>query len=146
VAEAILKEERRARAMGRASDPEHARSLVAESVAASGPDVAVANAGFAFADFFATTPAEFDRVTALNLRGAIFLAQAAARQMREQGQADILLCLVCATAIRSGRLQHVEGRLEMLAKGLCLSRPGITVNAGPRRDLTRATFAQDPGW
>lgn len=156
VAEAILKEGGRARAMGGdASDPEHARALVAEAVAAFGRlDVAVANAGFSlFSDFFATTPAEFDRVTALNLRGSYFLAQAAARQMREQGQGGriLLLSSVCGhLALRSlAAYSMSKAGLEMLAKGLVpeLSPHGITVNAvAPGATVTPRNLAQDPGY
>jgi 3-oxoacyl-[acyl-carrier protein] reductase len=138
---------------GDASDPAHAEALVAAAVQAfGGLDLAVANAGFSlFSDFFLTTPAEFDRVTALNLRGSYFLAQAAARQMRVQGRGGriLLLSSVCGhLAIpRLAAYSMSKAALEMLAKGLVpeLSPHRITINTvGPGATLTPRNLAMDP--
>lgn len=138
---------------GDASDPAHAAALVGEAVAAFGRiDLAVANAGFSLvSDFFATTQAEFDRVTGLNLRGSYFLAQAAARQMRAQGQGGriLLLSSVCGhLAIRSMAAYSMsKAALEMLARGLVpeLSPHRITINAvAPGATLTPRTLETDP--
>jgi 3-oxoacyl-[acyl-carrier protein] reductase len=155
-ASAIESEGGRVRALpGDASDPAHCAALVAEAVAAFGRiDLAVANAGFSlFSDFFATTPAEFDRVTALNLRGSYFLAQAAARRMREQGKGGriLLLSSVCGhLALHSlAAYSMSKAGLEMLAKGLVpeLSPHGITVNAvAPSATLTPRNLATDPDY
>lgn len=140
---------------GDASDPGFAEALVAEAVSAFGRvDAAVANAGFSlFSDFFATTPAEFDRVCALNLRGSYFLAQAAARRMRAQGGGGriLLLSSVCGhLAIRSlAAYSMSKAGIEMLAKGLVpeLAPHGITVNAvAPSATVTPRNLAMDPDY
>ncbi len=138
---------------GDASDPAHAAALVAEAVAAFGRlDLSVANAGFSlFSDFFATSPAEFDRVTGLNLRGSYFLAQAAARQMRAQGQGGRLLLLssVCGhLAIPSlAAYSMSKAALEMLARALVpeLSPHRITINTvAPGATVTPRNLEMDP--
>jgi 3-oxoacyl-[acyl-carrier protein] reductase len=146
----------RARALpGDASDPTLAQALVAEAVAAYGRvDIAVANAGFSlFSDFYETAPAEFDRVTALNLRGSYFLAQAAARQMRAQGEGGriLLLSSVCGhLAIRSMAAYSMsKAGLEMLARALVpeLSPHRITINAvAPGATYTPRNLASDPDY
>ena len=137
---------------GDASDPAHAAALVGEAVAAFGRvDLAVANAGFSLvSDFFATTQAEFDRVTGLNLRGSYFLAQAAARQMRAQGQGGrmLLLSSVCGhLAIKSMAAYGMsKAALEMLARALVpeLSPHRITINTvAPGATLTPRNLETD---
>jgi len=155
-AEALEQEGARVRSLaGDAGDPDHAAALVAEAASAFGRlDIAVANAGFSlFSDFFATTPEEFDRVTALNLRGSYFLAQAAARRMREGGTGGriLLLSSVCGhLALRSlAAYSMSKAGLEMLAKGLVpeLAPHGITVNAvAPSATLTPRNLATDPDY
>jgi 3-oxoacyl-[acyl-carrier protein] reductase len=140
---------------GDASDPALAGALVAEAVRAFGRlDMAVANAGFSlFSDFYETTPAEFDRVTALNLRGSYFLAQAAARQMRAQGQGGrvLLLSSVCGhLAIRSMAAYSMsKAGVEMLVKALVpeLSPHRIAINAvAPGATHTPRNLASDPDY
>ena len=137
---------------GDAGDPAHAQALVAEAVRAfSRLDIAVANAGFSlFSDFFETAPADFDRVTGLNLRGSYFLAQAAARQMRAQGEGGriLLLSSVCGhLAIRSMAAYSMsKAGIEMLVKGLVpeLSAHRITINAmAPGATITPRNLAMD---
>jgi len=140
---------------GDASLPAHAAALVAEAVQGfGGIDLAVANAGFSLAsDFFETRPEEFDRVTALNLRGSYFLAQAAARQMRVQGRGGriLLLSSVCGhlAITRMAAYAMTKAGLEMLAKGLVpeLSPHQITINAvAPGATLTPRTLETDPAY
>jgi 3-oxoacyl-[acyl-carrier protein] reductase len=154
VARALEAEGGRARSLaGDAGDPVHAQALVAAAVRAfSRLDLAVANAGFSlFSDFFETAPADFDRVTGLNLRGSYFLAQAAARQMRAQGEGGriLLLSSVCGhLAIRSMAAYSMsKAGIEMLVKGLVpeLSPHRITINAiAPGATITPRTLAMDP--
>ena len=72
---------------GDVAEPTVVASLVEQTLKAFGKlDIAVANAGLTvYGDFFDYTPKDFDRVMGVNLRGSFFLAQAAARQMRNQG-------------------------------------------------------------
>lgn len=156
VARALEAEGGRARSLaGDAGDPAHAQALVAEAVRAfSRLDLAVANAGFSlFSDFFETAPADFDRVTGLNLRGSYFLAQASARQMRAQGEGGriLLLSSVCGhLAIRSMAAYSMsKAGIEMLVKGLVpeLSPHRITINAiAPGATITPRNLAMDPGY
>jgi 3-oxoacyl-[acyl-carrier protein] reductase len=54
--------------------------------------IAVANAGITlFADFFDYTPDSFSKVMQLNLGGSFFLAQAAAKQMKQQESGGSIL-------------------------------------------------------
>ncbi len=64
--------------------PEQARRLVADTVARFGRIDVLVNSAAAFrrTPFAATTPAQYDDLLDLNLRGAFFCAQAAARRMR----------------------------------------------------------------
>ena len=156
VARALEAEGGRARSLaGDAGDPAHVQALVAEAVRAfSRLDLAVANAGFSlFSDFFETAPADFDRVTGLNLRGSYFLAQAAARQMRAQGEGGriLLLSSVCGhLAIRSMAAYSMsKAGIEMLVKGLVpeLSPHRITINAiAPGATITPRNLAMDPDY
>src|SRR4051794_29534135 len=78
---------------GDVGDVETVRAMVASAVQQFGRlDMVVCNAGLTvWGDFFAYTPEMFERVTSVNLRGSYFLAQAAARQMREEGQGGRIL-------------------------------------------------------
>jgi 3-oxoacyl-[acyl-carrier protein] reductase len=129
--------------------------MVAEAVSTFGRlDLAVANAGFSlFSDFYETTPTDFDRVTGLNLRGSYFLAQAAARQMRAQGQGGriLLLSSVCGhLAIRSlAAYSMSKAGLEMLAKALVpeLSPFRIGINAlAPGATITPRNLEMDASY
>ncbi|MBC7810398.1 MAG: SDR family NAD(P)-dependent oxidoreductase, partial [Burkholderiales bacterium] len=72
---------------GDVADVEQVRAMIAQTVVQFGRlDIAIANAGItSWGDFFDYEQASFDRVVGVNLRGSYFTAQAAARQMREQG-------------------------------------------------------------
>ena len=92
-------------------------------------------------------------MTGLNLRGSYFLAQAAARQMRAQGEGGriLLLSSVCGhLAIRSlAAYSMSKAGLEMLAKGLVpeLSPHRITINAvAPGATITPRNLAMDPDY
>ena len=69
------------------ADPAGARRLVAAAARAlGGLDVLVNNAArFERTPFLATTPAQYDRLLDLNLRGAFFASQAAAWAMARRG-------------------------------------------------------------
>ncbi|GAB4043456.1 SDR family NAD(P)-dependent oxidoreductase [Spirosoma litoris] len=114
-------------------------------------DLAVANAGITiFGDIFTTTPEAFQKIVDLNLRGSFFLAQTAAKQMREQGKGGSVLFMSSVV----GHQAHpglpvysmTKAGLEMLAKQLVIdfSPLGITVNAvAPGATLTERTL-DDP--
>lgn len=141
-------------APGDAGDPDLIKTMVAAAVQAFGRlDIVVANAGLTlFGDFFGYTPESFDKVMRLNLGGAFFLAQAAARQMRNQGDGGSIVFTSSVTAHQAHRHLTAYGMskaaIEMLARSLVveLSPYRITVNAvAPGATLTERTAA-DPAY
>lgn len=137
---------------GDASDVTFIQQMVGKAVSRFGSvDIAIANAGITiFGDIFTTTPEAFQKIVDLNLRGSFFLAQAAARQMREQGRGGSILFMSSVV----GHQAHpglpvysmTKAGLEMLAKQLVIdfSPLGITVNAiAPGATLTERTL-DDP--
>jgi glucose 1-dehydrogenase len=139
---------------GDASEEGVVRQMVDEAVKVFGRlDIAVANAGLTvFGDFFSYEPAMFERVMRLNLAGSFFLAQAAAVQMRAQGEGGSILFTSSVTGHQAHKGLVAYGMskaaLEMLARGLVieLSPYRITVNAvAPGATLTERT-AEDAGY
>ncbi len=117
--------------------PAEARRLVARAVGQFGRlDILVNNAALFFrTPFLATTPAQFDRLIAVNLRGTFFCAQAAARAMGRRGGRIINIADVGAVRAWSGYIPYgiSKAGVAMLTKGLAAAlAPAIQVNAvGP---------------
>jgi glucose 1-dehydrogenase len=135
---------------GDAGDTAFVRDMVDTAVRTFGRlDIVVANAGLTlFGDFFDYEPDSFAQVMRLNLGGSFFLAQAAARQMREQGAGGSIVFMSSVTGHQAHRHLTAYGMskaaLEMLARGLVveLSPYRITVNAvAPGATLTERTAA-----
>jgi NAD(P)-dependent dehydrogenase (short-subunit alcohol dehydrogenase family) len=97
-------------------------SLVAATVTRFGRiDIMLNNAGIAITkDFMSVTPEDYDRVLAINLRGAFFGVQAAARAMIAAGNGGVILNMssinsrmanpsVATYAISKGGLNQVTG-------------------------------------
>lgn len=109
--------------------------------------IAVANAGITlFGDFFQYAVDDFNKVLHTNLAGSFFLAQAAARQMRQQGSGGSILFMSSVTGHQAHKNLAAYGMtkaaLEMLAKNLVieLSPHRINVNAiAPGATLTERT-------
>ena len=105
---------------------------------------AIANAGITlFADFFDYTPDAFNKVTQLNLAGSFFLAQTAAKQMKQQGMGGSILFMSSVVGHQAHKnlaaYAITKAGLEMLAKNLVveLSPYNINVNAiAPGATLT----------
>lgn len=140
---------------GDVADVARVRAMIDETVAAFGRlDIAVANAGItSWGDFFDYPPEALDRVLAVNLRGTYFTAQAAARQMREQGDGGRIVLISSVTGHQAVRYLSAYGMtkaaLEMLAKNLVLelSPYGITINAvAPGSTLTPRNLKDDPNY
>jgi glucose 1-dehydrogenase len=138
---------------GDIADVARVRAMVDETVAAFGRlDVAVANAGITqYGDFFDMTAGDIDRLLSVNLRGTFFTAQAAARQMREQGDGGRIVLTSSVTGHQAVRYLAAYGMtkaaLEQLAKNLVieLSPHGITINTvAPGATRTPRNFADDP--
>src|SRR3954468_12044812 len=111
-------------------------------------DIIVANAGITlFGDFLTYTPEAFFRVMQVNLGGTFFLAQEAARQMKQQANGGTMLFMSSVTGHQAhqnlGAYGMSKAAIEMLAKNLVieLSQYGINVNAvAPGATLTERTL------
>ncbi len=111
-------------------------------------NIAIANAGITlFADFFEYSPAAFEKVMQLNLGGSFFLAQSAARQMKQQGTGGSILFMSSVVGHQAHKnlaaYAITKAGLEMLAKNLVieLSPYQINVNAiAPGATLTERTI------
>jgi glucose 1-dehydrogenase len=137
---------------GDASDVQFIQQMVDTAVSRFGSvDLAIANAGITiFGDIFTTTPESFQKIVDLNLRGSFFLAQTAARQMREQrkGGSVLFMSSVVGHQAHPGLPVYsmTKAGLEMLAKQLVIdfSPLGITINTiAPGATLTERTL-DDP--
>jgi 3-oxoacyl-[acyl-carrier protein] reductase len=134
---------------GDAADPLFIDKMVKDAVAAFGKlTIAIANAGITlYADFFEYTPEAFNKVMQLNLGGSFFLAQAAAKQMKQQGTGGRILFMSSVVGHQAHKnlaaYAITKAGLEMLAKNLVieLSPYAITVNAiAPGATLTERTL------
>ncbi len=131
--------------------PAEAKRLVAQAVARFGRlDLLVNNAAVFFrTPLLETTPAQFDRVIAVNLRGAFFCAQAAARAFGTRGGRIINIADVGATRAWPGYVPYgiSKAGVVMLTKGLAAAlAPAIQVNAvGPGVVLLPAGFPRESG-
>ncbi|WP_026809425.1 SDR family NAD(P)-dependent oxidoreductase [Arenibacter latericius] len=114
-------------------------------------DVVVANAGIThFGDFFTYSQESFFKVMEVNLGGSFFLAQAAAKQMKDQERGGSILFMSSVTGHQAHKDLAAYGMskaaLEMLAKNLVieLSPYKINVNAvAPGATLTERTLQEE---
>jgi len=93
------------------SDPRGCERLVAETVRELGRlDIFCANAGVAFWQELAdVTPDAFERTVGVNLHGCFFSCQAAAAQMRRQGQGGRIIVTSSVNAVMPHRTLGVYG-------------------------------------
>jgi pteridine reductase len=130
--------------------PAEARRLVAETVRRLGRlDVLINNAGvFWRTPWDTVTPGDFDRFIAVNVKGAFFCSQAAARAMGRRGGRIVNLADVGALRAWPGYIPYAISKagVVMLTRGLAAAlAPRIQVNAvGPGavllpEDLPRGT-------
>jgi len=142
-------------AAGDASDPAFINDMVDQAVTEYGRlDLVVANAGITtFGKFLEYTPEAFQQLVSVNLQGTFFLAQAAARQMRRQGDGGRIVF----TSSVTGHQAHpdlaaygmTKAGIEMLARALVLELGpyGITINAvAPGATLTERTAREMPDY
>ncbi len=118
-------------------------------------DIVIANAGITqYGKFLEYTAVDFDRVMGVNLRGSYFTAQAAARQMIEQGTVDGRILLISSvTGVRAfkslGTYGVSKAGIIHMARVLALElgEYGITVNAiCPGAIVTERTVTDDPDY
>lgn len=133
---------------GDSSDLNFIESLVAQAYHGGGQlDMVVANAGITlFGDFLTYPPESFQRVMQVNLFGTFFLAQVAARYMKDQPSGGSMLFTSSVTGHQAHKNLAAYGMtkaaIEMLAKNLVieLSPFKINVNAlAPGATLTERT-------
>jgi len=80
--------------------------IAAAAQALGGIDVFVSNAGICpFHAFLDTPPEIFERTMAVNLHGAYYMTQAAARRMKEQGRGGSLIAISSISALVGGGMQ-----------------------------------------
>jgi len=111
-------------------------------------DIAIANAGITLFGEFLTYPLpSFEEVVRVNLRGTFFLAQAAARQMKQQGFGGALLFMSSVTGHQAHQNLSAYGMtkaaLEMLAKSLVIELSPYRINVNtiaPGATLTERTM------
>lgn len=135
------------------ADVEAVRRAVAHTDARFGRlDVMVANAGITnFGGFLEYTPEAFDRLTAVNLRGTYFTAQAGAQAMIARNIAGRIILMSSVTGIQAflnlSAYGMTKAGIMMMARTLAveLGGHGITVNAiAPGIVKTERTVADDP--
>ena len=140
---------------GDVGDVETVQDLVVRAVSEFGQlNFAVANAGLTlWDDFFDFKPEDFNRILAVNLGGSFFLAQAAARQMRQQGTGGRIMFMSSVAGNQSIATSSVYAMtkkgLEMLARSLTqeVVPHGITVNAiAPGATVTPRTVEVVPDY
>lgn len=139
---------------GDSSDQAFIQQMVQLAADAYGSlDIVIANAGITLFGDFLSYPAEsLFKVLQVNLGGTFFLAQAAARQMKQQGTGGSLLFTSSVTGHQAHKNLAAYGMtkaaIEMLAKNLVieLSPYNINVNTvAPGATLTERTM-EDPGY
>lgn len=138
------------------ADVNAVRRMVASVVEQYGRlDVAIANAGLShFGRFLDYTPEAFDRVTAVNLRGSFFTAQASAQGMIDTGTSNGRILLTSSVTGNQaysnlGAYGMTKAGIQHLARVLAveLGQYGITANAiAPGATVTERTLTDDPNY
>ena len=135
------------------AEPGAVAGMVEAFTAAHGPlNIMVANAGITnYGAFLDYTPAAFDRLLGVNLRGSYFSAQAAAKNMiahRQPGRILLMSSVTGEQVIRNLSAYGItKAGIRMMARCLALELGayGITVNAiSPGATLTERTLQDDP--
>ena len=117
-------------------------------------DACVANAGVSVpAGFLEITPDEWRRIVGVNLDGAFYTLQAAARQLVEQGDGGALVALASTAAVHGAGVNahYAASKAGVLglvrSAAVALARYGIRVNAllpgWTVTDLARGGYQDD---
>ncbi|WP_273568626.1 SDR family NAD(P)-dependent oxidoreductase [Maribacter halichondriae] len=117
-------------------------------------DFVVPNAGITlFGDFLEFTPDSFQKVIQLNLQGAFFLAQRAAKEMIRQGIGGRMVLMSSQVGLRAYHNLTAYGMtkaaLQFMGQNLAygLGEHGITVNTiAPGATLTERTEKEQPDY
>lgn len=119
------------------SDREQVFAMVDKVVAELGRlDVMVSNAGIVQVDpILAITEADFDKLFAINVKGVLWCAQAAAQQMIAQGEGGKIINAASSASHRSNAMLGTYGASKFCVRALTqvmaqeFAPHGITVNA-----------------
>ena len=139
---------------GDVSDPAQAAAVVARAEEMAGPVHVLANAHGIIPTlrFLEMTPAAWDEVFAVNVRGVMLMCQEMAKRWVARGEAGVIVNLSSSAsrAARPGRLHYsaAKAAVNMLTEGLAveLGPHGIRVNAvAPAMVLDRVYTQADPG-
>ena len=122
---------------GDVADPATAIAFVAQAVKFLGKvDVFVSNAGICpFHGFLDLPVALFERTMAVNLHGAFYMVQAAAKQMVAQGQGGAIVAVSSVSALVGGEMQthytptKAGVHALMQSTAIALGRYGIRCNS-----------------
>ncbi len=134
---------------GDSSDFAFIKTIVDTAVVQFGRlDIAIANAGITlFGDFFTYSPETFSRVMQVNLNGTFFLAQAAAKVMKNQPTGGTLLFTSSVTGHQAHKnlaaYSMSKAAIEMLAKNLVIELSPFKINVNtlaPGATLTERTL------
>ena len=135
------------------TEPAALESVLEAARSFGGVDVMVNNAGVHRSRrFLAVEPADFDHVHGVNLKGAFFGTQLAAREMRDHGTAGVILNTSSTTAAQPepnhAHYAATKGGIQMLTRSaaLELDAHNIRVNAvapGPIATEIRAGWAAE---
>ena len=114
-------------------------------------DIVIANAGITlFGDFLSYPPESFYKVMNVNLAGTFFLAQAAAKQMRNQKSGGSILFTSSVTGHQAHKdlaaYAMTKAAIEMLAKNLVIELSSYKINVNtiaPGATITERTLG-DP--
>lgn len=121
-------------AVGDSGDLNVIKQMVETAVASFGHlDIAIANAGITlYGDFFNYAPEAFFKVMQVNLGGTFFLAQTAAKQMKQQKHGGTLLFMSSVTGHQAHKNLAAYGMskaaIEMLAKNLVIELSEFRIN------------------
>lgn len=136
---------------GDSSDLSVIDEMVGKAVSEFGKlDIVVANAGITlFGDFLSYSPESFLKVMQVNLGGSFFLAQVAAKRMKEQGVGGSILFMSSVTGHQAHKNLAAYGMskaaLEMLAKNLVIELSPFKINVNtvaPGATLTERTLKE----
>jgi NAD(P)-dependent dehydrogenase (short-subunit alcohol dehydrogenase family) len=117
------------------SEPAALEAVIDEARSYGGVDVLVNNAGlFVRGDLASVSPADFERIHAVNTGGVFFGCQAAATEMREgSGGAIVNIASISSTHAQSEQIPYdsTKGAIRMITRGaaLELADDGVRVNA-----------------
>jgi NAD(P)-dependent dehydrogenase (short-subunit alcohol dehydrogenase family) len=119
---------------GNIGDPEQVRSVVDEAASRlGGLDILMSNAGIEhFGTLESITPAQFDDVYSVNVRGQLLAAQHAARHMGEGGSIVLMSSVSSSISVfHHSVYASSKAAVRVMARNLApeLARRGIRVNA-----------------